>query len=649
MVGRGAKRGLVFIVAAGWGATGAVGGRGWGRSGGSGGRYGGEGGARVMWGVDSSVDNTKWGGVLVGCGCAEAIDKRKKDIQSAATGDDAKKRKTAKGAAAGAKRLGVISALEELHEIRSFATWQDLACAVHVSADAAHDVFSRPFAVRAAGDMLTMPGEKDFFADDITAKESSIQKEMKDFVEVFEAAKTSQGTRRGQVTFTNTATIDKFLEVLRGRFPPGCLILPVAAPGLPHVMIQNMQPACWSYAAKAEIVGIERALLATLRLGTAGTRTVILSRFSAIGDFVRQSIGQPNKPYSSAAVVNWLENASHSEVKQCIEAGYEMFRTTLTAKQIIYVPAASIVMDRVTAAGDVLGVKVSVMAPSDPMAAPDLKAGLADMGSAVNPVTAAAVKVLGSKDVMGLSESAFTAWLQCEGAPLLGAPLGSERGGGSGTAAEAPAVVAPPRVAPLMPVENVGKPDAADGEATLIATSGSAGGAAAASTASIAPAAEAPAVEAAAVDSAVVGEAKEEGTGDAPDDEAAIVEQVEDEVAPQVSEHESELREGAAADNPEQADKVKDDKADEQESAAPKEKLVAVEEKPAAEEAKVQAAAESSNDGNPGKGGSAAAPSEKSEVQPAVVDEKKPESKKGGAGGKGGKAAGKLGKKASGK
>lgn len=247
-------------------------------------------------------------------------------------------------------------------------------------------------------------------------KGDKLHREIDNFNAVFENAKACNGTTRGQVAFMNRDLADELVGLVQSSFPEGSLITALA-PDLPSgVLRDNLQPACWGYAAKAILYGVERALLPTIRIAAVGSRELAVSRLSQVGAHVRAKSCMESQPFNTQACVNWLQEAPTGDYADCLKAGYDIQWATVGAGQMLYTPAAAITIERVANNSDTVGFRVPALCPVDSVALADLKAGI--LGLQVNPVTSQAIDYLSHLDpIVAANRCAASAAEQGDASP----------------------------------------------------------------------------------------------------------------------------------------------------------------------------------------------------------------------------------------
>ena len=224
-----------------------------------------------------------------------------------------------------------------------------------------------------------------------------MQAEIANFRSVFDSSPSKVQTGRGAIKLQCQQLSGQIAAQLVGMFPNGFEVKPTGAAEGSKLLQANLGLAMFGYAANAELAAMERALLPCFRLGFAGTRMVAISRFTDVGEFVRQKTNQANKPYSSNAIKKWFKEAPVPEIMECLNSGVRVWWATVGPHDLIYMPAGCVAMDRVLNSGDYIGVKMAFLSSLDKLAIKDLLAGILDatsMGMSANPVTKEAVKVL---------------------------------------------------------------------------------------------------------------------------------------------------------------------------------------------------------------------------------------------------------------
>ena len=233
----------------------------------------------------------------------KAIEKRRKDLEAAASGaGGAKRRKVRSG------EIGVLNFENEGRREVPTYTFQELQQAFK-DFDKVQSLFSEPFIVREVPWIVQLDANE----------QSPWVKESDKFKDVFNSAKLSNGAKRGQLEFDNGSLRETITKEVTDMFLAGSLVL--RSPDFANVLTKNMQTVLWGYDSKSDLFGFERALLPTVRVAMTGTRLLAISRFSTAGDFVRQSTGQTNKPLNSQATVKWIQEASAAEVQDCLAQG----------------------------------------------------------------------------------------------------------------------------------------------------------------------------------------------------------------------------------------------------------------------------------------------------------------------------------------
>lgn len=143
-------------------------------------------------------------------------------------------------------------------------------------------------------------------------------------VDAFLAVFTSSGgnsSGRGQIRMTNACLADdvyrKFLEHL--KLTNDDLIPAPASSSLQQVFA----PATFGIAQNITFSGFDLSAIPCLRYTLAGTRSVMVARFSSIGEYVRglSSEAAQSRPISLASVQHWIQTATVEQLDEFIKAG----------------------------------------------------------------------------------------------------------------------------------------------------------------------------------------------------------------------------------------------------------------------------------------------------------------------------------------
>ncbi|MFM7980346.1 MAG: hypothetical protein ACKPKO_13620, partial [Candidatus Fonsibacter sp.] len=121
-----------------------------------------------------------------------------------------------------------------------------------------------------------------------------------------------------------------------GMFLIGFEAKPTGAAEGSKLLQASLGLAMFGYAANAELAAMEKALLPCFRLGCAGARMVAISRFTGVGESVRQNTNQANKPYSSNAIKKWFKEAPVPDIVECLNSGVTVWWATVGPHDLIY-------------------------------------------------------------------------------------------------------------------------------------------------------------------------------------------------------------------------------------------------------------------------------------------------------------------------
>ena len=312
---------------------------------------------------------------------AAAAEKRRREMEAEEV-NAGKKKRTSKSSEV---RVGVFSTEDGRNGIPSY-TLASLKAVFSSDIQQVCSLFAKPFMVTGLS-----------CAADLQTSEE-LKSEMAHFLKTFDGSAQKLQSGRGAMKIQSSALDQAIHSQVISVIPTVAVMLEPDIPGQHKALKANMAKSLYCYAANSETSSFERGLLPCLRLGLAGTRSVAVARFSEIGEFVRQKTGQVSKPWSSNCVKKWLKEAPSREFVECTQKGFPIYWGTIGVGDLLYVPAAVMVVDRTMNMGDSLGIKVSLLSLIDPLAEKDMLAGIADAG-AQNPVTAEALKCFGAEAI----------------------------------------------------------------------------------------------------------------------------------------------------------------------------------------------------------------------------------------------------------
>ena len=121
-----------------------------------------------------------------------------------------------------------------------------------------------------------------------------LQAEVSSFRTVFDSSPNKVQTGRGAIKLQSQQLPDQISAQFVGMFRNGFEVKPTGAAEGSKLLQANLGLSMFGYAANTELAAMEKALLPCFRVGCAGTRMVAISRFTDVGEFVRQKTGQAN-------------------------------------------------------------------------------------------------------------------------------------------------------------------------------------------------------------------------------------------------------------------------------------------------------------------------------------------------------------------
>jgi hypothetical protein len=232
---------------------------------------------------------------------------------------------------------------------------------------------------------------------DLLDKDKQIKAEVDAFRESFSQSKVRESKTRGQFRIQDEMLIRTVERKLLERLPHDSL-LPIPMASMSS-LARCLGIATFAIAPSSYNCAFEMACVATLRCQIEGSRSVVVSRFSKLGAFVRES-GPPqarSKPLSHLAVKSWLEQVPPEKLKEFLASpGNDgaMSFGTIGPSDMLYTPAGAITTEKAGPSGDVVGFRLGFIASKDSLAVRELTHANADATAGANPMREELLRVL---------------------------------------------------------------------------------------------------------------------------------------------------------------------------------------------------------------------------------------------------------------
>ena len=102
-----------------------------------------------------------------------------------------------------------------------------------------------------------------------------------------------------------------------------------------------------------------------MRLTMQGARTIILTKFLDLANFISIHSSVSPDPLTPKQVYSWFETASLEALIAYKENGGELYYGTLGARDLIYIPACWVFLEKPGVGSDIFGFKLQFVLPSD--------------------------------------------------------------------------------------------------------------------------------------------------------------------------------------------------------------------------------------------------------------------------------------------
>ena len=157
---------------------------------------------------------------------------------------------------------------------------------------------------------------------------------------------------------------------------------------------KTASPAIFRITANSVYFGFDLSALACIRFTLSGIRSCILARFSLVAKHASEQSGLINANLSASAVVHWLQHVSKEKLEAYMSTPEPcMWWCTVSAGDLLYVPAGFIMAERTMNQAESTGLRFSMVVKSDKSARNELQCVEADgavMGRA-NPARQEAI------------------------------------------------------------------------------------------------------------------------------------------------------------------------------------------------------------------------------------------------------------------
>lgn len=165
-----------------------------------------------------------------------------------------------------------------------------------------------------------------------------------------------------------------------GALPPMVNNTVPADVGLAQQVDAFLTPDIWLRAAGTESANLESGVAACVRYNFAGSRKVVLTRFSRAGQHVRTLKGPRalRQPISALMTTTWLQSAKPLDIEQAIQASVEIWGGTIGPGEMLYLPSGYIKIER-TMGEESCGLRMGWLFRQERGAVPEMKAIVADL------------------------------------------------------------------------------------------------------------------------------------------------------------------------------------------------------------------------------------------------------------------------------
>ena len=266
---------------------------------------------------------------------------------------------------------------------------------------------------------------------------ANLATELHHFRALFGTSSQKASGGRAALPIKDTDAILQLANLAQGAFPVGWMRTQLQ-PNLPPDLFEQMAPSFYGLPANTKLISFEKGYLASLRLATSGgTRRVIQSRFTDVGQYVREIKGKETEVPNGTDTFQWLMHEATAESVQDMlagprgQGGTPIFWGSVGDGDALYTPAGAVIMDS-PAGEDSIGVRIPIIAQWDTIAAQELSACQADWAQRTKTENPMVEKTLHYVQAMGSDSGAqpdrsTLIW------PPLAAPALSPNNGGHAT------------------------------------------------------------------------------------------------------------------------------------------------------------------------------------------------------------------------
>ena len=134
-------------------------------------------------------------------------------------------------------------------------------------------------------------------------------------------------------------------------------------------------PAIFGISKNSVYYGYEFCALACLRYTFTGTRTCAVVRFSQLAEHVSRESKQLSRSLSAGAALHWLQHVSKEKLASFLSSSPtpQMFWITVSAGDMLYLPAGYLVAEKTMNMSDSSGLRLSMIATGDKLANVELQ------------------------------------------------------------------------------------------------------------------------------------------------------------------------------------------------------------------------------------------------------------------------------------